>query len=697
MTEEQPRPSGQTAASSADRAWLDAELCAIRARLGAPPPWFRPDLPEAEETTAAAAEGGHAGLALSGGGIRSAALCLGLLQALHRQGLLAAFGWLSTVSGGGYTGTGWLAHALQAKDFPFGGPEGRGSPMRRLRDHASYLMAPGLWPLARAGGMLLRKLLANLALLAPLVLLLAGLLPLLDAGWQALGLTLAWGWVAAGVSLLALAAAIGLHLEGGAGDGAAGWRWRLDGLAAAVLLLVLAATGLLVLATAAGWMPRVGDWLQWLLGKAGAALPSSLPGLVGSLAGLMGAGTLASRLKGRYATLVLALLGLLFLVALIAVALALPPQLQGIWPFDTGRGAVFQAGQMLVAGLLALQLMAWIVDANALSMHGYYRDRLADAFFPAGPAPKLAALLPEATGGPLPIINATVAGAPGPDMRRRGRPAGPFSLTPLQCGSAAQGYADTGLLQQRAPEFDAAGAMALSAAAVSPLAGRVTGGRVAVFFKSLFNARTGRWLPNPAILSAIAAPPRAHGWLALREMLGRPPRGRKATMLLVSDGGHWENLGILSLVHRHCPLILAVDAEADPDWKFNGLGIATLLSRLDAGTEIAVATDALLPQAGRSARHVQEGSITYPGGATGLLIYAKSTLTGDEPPDVRAYAAANPAFPHETTADQFFSEQQFEAYRRLGEHIGEQEVAPLLRQVLQHSVPLPPLHCPPKA
>jgi hypothetical protein len=52
-----------------------------------------------------------------------------------------------------------------------------------------------------------------------------------------------------------------------------------------------------------------------------------------------------------------------------------------------------------------------------------------------------------------------------------------------------------------------------------------------------------------------------------------------------------------------------------------------------------------------------------------VLIYIKASLSGDENDYVTAYKAAYPRFPHETTADQLFSEEQFEAYRALGEHI----------------------------
>ena len=55
--------------------------------------------------------------------------------------------------------------------------------------------------------------------------------------------------------------------------------------------------------------------------------------------------------------------------------------------------------------------------------------------------------------------------------------------------------------------------------------------------------------------------------------------------------------------------------------------------------------------------------------APGWLLYVKPSLVGDEPVDVQHYHVENPAFPHQSTADQFFDEAQWESYRRLGEHI----------------------------
>src|SRR5262249_50404562 len=66
------------------------------------------------------------------------------------------------------------------------------------------------------------------------------------------------------------------------------------------------------------------------------------------------------------------------------------------------------------------------------------------------------------------------------------------------------------------------------------------------------------------------------------------------------------------------------------------------------------------------------GEIDYPaadGGHTddiGTILYIKPGYHGVENADIRAYAIANPTFPHQTTGDQFFSESQFESYRSLG-------------------------------
>ena len=54
----------------------------------------------------------------------------------------------------------------------------------------------------------------------------------------------------------------------------------------------------------------------------------------------------------------------------------------------------------------------------------------------------------------------------------------------------------------------------------------------------------------------------------------------------------------------------------------------------------------------------------------GTLIYVKASMSGGEPVDIQHYKSMHPEFPHQSTADQWFDEPQFESYRRLGRHIG---------------------------
>ena len=67
-------------------------------------------------------------------------------------------------------------------------------------------------------------------------------------------------------------------------------------------------------------------------------------------------------------------------------------------------------------------------------------------------------------------------------------------------------------------------------------------------------------------------------------------------------------------------------------------------------------------------QHFAVGRIVYEDGQDGILLYIKATVTGDEPDYVLDYERRYPNFPHEATSDQFFSEEQMEAYRALGFH-----------------------------
>lgn len=189
-------------------------------------------------------------------------------------------------------------------------------------------------------------------------------------------------------------------------------------------------------------------------------------------------------------------------------------------------------------------------------------------------------------------------------------------------------------------------------------------------------------------------------------------RGTNDRLWNLSDGGHFENLGGYELIRRRLPLIILIDAEQDTDYKFSGLADLIRKARLDFHAEIEFvdpqavkqifkynevpkffgtlgqlrrvdAPDLELGPSGvglelppnrdaLSGAHAAIARVTYADGKTppSWLIYVKATLTGDEPVDVLEYHSAHPDFPHESTANQFFDEAQWESYRRLGEHIG---------------------------
>ena len=171
----------------------------------------------------------------------------------------------------------------------------------------------------------------------------------------------------------------------------------------------------------------------------------------------------------------------------------------------------------------------------------------------------------------------------------------------------------------------------------------------------------------------------------LREMISKLDETHRWVNL--SDGGHIENLAAIELLRRRCKYIIVGDGEADPQLHFGGLATLLRTAYLDLGIEIEINLDALRLQqpesgesSGTSAEHWAAGTIRYPGTGDnddieeGYLLYLKSSFSGDENEIIREFRHRNPTFPHQTTADQFFDEGQFEAYRALGEHIAGRAV-----------------------
>ena len=141
----------------------------------------------------------------------------------------------------------------------------------------------------------------------------------------------------------------------------------------------------------------------------------------------------------------------------------------------------------------------------------------------------------------------------------------------------------------------------------------------------------------------------------------------------LSDGGHFENLGLYELVRRRCRFIVISDGSADPEYKFEDVANAIEKVRVDLGMPIRFSVAPRVGTGETEPRHAALLTIDYPAvdgslAKPGLILYLKGVITGDEDQDVRYYHQAHPLFPQEPTSDQFFNESQFEAYHRLGRH-----------------------------
>jgi hypothetical protein len=375
-----------------------------------------------------------------------------------------------------------------------------------------------------------------------------------------------------------------------------------------------------------------------------------------------------------------------------------------------------------VSAFVAL-LFSRTVDINEFSMHHFYKNRLVRCYLGACRGDKRkpnpftgfdenderrlctfrhdlrVSTIDGDEGpyyGPYPIINATLNLVKGERLSWQERKGSSFVFTPKYCGwnkeTNQKGswvntatYRTTNVYAYPNNEKSEGGigvgtAMAISGAAVSPSMGYQSSGPLA-FLLTVFNVRLGWWLGNPHMDAWLESGP---GWglnYLLTELFGLTNDRRKYVYL--SDGGHFENLAIYELIRRRCLLIVACDAEQDGDLTFGGLGNAIRKCRTDFGVEIDIDVSRLRkdPKTGFSQEHCAVGTIRYPDingsrPVTGTLVYLKSSMTGDEPTDVLEYRSRNGAFPHQTTADQFFDESQFESYRRLGYHVGAEELHP---------------------
>ncbi len=353
------------------------------------------------------------------------------------------------------------------------------------------------------------------------------------------------------------------------------------------------------------------------------------------------------------------------------------------------NSAIGDSVLLIATGLFALVgvLLAWRVDINLFSMHQFYRNRLARGYLGAS-NPKRSedrdpftdfaesddlSLSKLARQRPIHLINTTLnlTKVTEDELSWQERRGVVFLFSPLYCGYQLfkPNFVPTTEYMRSKAGAKTEGVMlgtaiAISGAAASPNMGYHTSPPLA-FLMTFFNVRLGRWCPNPAFNQTDLPSPRFGLKYLIKELFGNA--NNQSEFVNLTDGGHFENLGIYELVRRQCKLIIVSDAGADnmDGFEFGDLGNAIQKCRVDLDATIKMfGLHKLKPRQAKS--RIAWGRITYSDGSEGVLIYLKPLLRGNEPVDVFHYAATNPDFPHQSTGDQWFEESQFESYRQLG-------------------------------
>ncbi|MEO8036033.1 MAG: hypothetical protein ABI837_16475 [Acidobacteriota bacterium] len=198
----------------------------------------------------------------------------------------------------------------------------------------------------------------------------------------------------------------------------------------------------------------------------------------------------------------------------------------------------------------------------------------------------------------------------------------------------------------------------------------------------MFNVRLGWWLGNPGPHGDATFTHDGPDF-AIKPMIAEATGNTndRRGYVYLSDGGHFENLGLYEMVLRRRRYIVVSDAGCDPTYSFDDLGNAIRKIRIDLGVPIEMKEPMYLYPRDKTSdggKYCAIGTIRYScidaGGVDGKLLYLKPAVYMNEPKDVYNYASSSKTFPHESTADQFFTESQFESYRVLGSHAIDQIV-----------------------
>ncbi|MDX6288662.1 MAG: hypothetical protein QOH42_461 [Blastocatellia bacterium] len=363
-------------------------------------------------------------------------------------------------------------------------------------------------------------------------------------------------------------------------------------------------------------------------------------------------------------------------------------------------------GRLLVVLVAIIALVGCVlgrfINTNRFSLHYYWRNRIMRAYLGASLKDRKDTKdeftdfnvhdniqMYELKQRPLHVVNVTLNLVGGDRLEWQDRKAESFTVSPLHAGSYWLGYRNSRYYGGD-DGISLATAVAISGAAASPNMGYMMTSPIVRFIMTLFNVRLGFWLGNPGVAGSgdpttFNRPtydrdsPTQSVRPIFSEALGMTDS--RSPYVYLSDGGHFDNLGLYEMILRRCRFIVISDASTDPAYALESLAFSIRQIRIDFGVPIEIDDVNFAKKPEKKNKYCAIGRIRYscvdkPKGSVekddvydGTLIYVKPSLDSTEPRDVLNYHAGSGSFPQDTIADQWFSEAQFESYRMLGSHM----------------------------
>ena len=151
----------------------------------------------------------------------------------------------------------------------------------------------------------------------------------------------------------------------------------------------------------------------------------------------------------------------------------------------------------------------------------------------------------------------------------------------------------------------------------------------------------------------------------------------RATWMYMTDGGHYDNLGLVEALRRGARHIVVLDASGDRADTWFTLGGSIALARSDAGVSVTLDPTTMT----KGGTGLKPGQVVHPwaygtfsraSGSPGLpdegdIWVCKLGWWTEAPWDVLAYAQDHSTYPCDSTLEQLYDAAEFEAYHELGE------------------------------